>query len=71
MIRRETLTEKEVLALLRRRVERAGSMLALADGDYSLQGMISAALAGHRPITSPRILDLLGLCIVFTPKGSR
>ena len=69
MILRETLTEKQVLALLRRRVRRAGSMLALADGDYPLQGMISATLAGKRPVTQPRILDLLGLKIVFTSKG--
>ena len=70
MILRETLTEKEALALLRRHVQRAGSMLALADGDHSLQGMIAAVLAGKRPVTMPKILDLLGLQIVFVPTRS-
>ena len=69
MILRETLTEQEAIALLRRRVERAGSMLALADGNRSLQGMISGVLAGKRPVTQPRVLDLLGLHIVFAFKS--
>ena len=63
------LTEAEAVELLRRLVKDAGSQLALADGDHSLQGMICAVLKGKRPPTSPTILDLLGLELVFRLKG--
>ena len=62
------LTEAQAVELLRQLVADAGSQLALADGDYSMQGMISNVLKGNRPPTMPEILDLLGLEIVFRVK---
>jgi hypothetical protein len=62
------LTEKQVRALLAQRVQQAGSQMTLARGDHSLQVAISNVLHGKRPVTMPKILDLLGLEIVFRKK---
>jgi hypothetical protein len=56
--------------LLRQRVDEAGSILAFAKGDQSLVGSISRALRGERPVTAPKVLDLLGLELVILPKRS-
>jgi hypothetical protein len=42
--------------------------MTLARGDHSLQVAISNVLHGKRPVTMPKILDLLGLEIVFRKK---
>ena len=65
----EVLTAEELRRELERRVEEAGSQRSLADGDQSLQAMISWTVRKKKPVTMPRILDLLGYVMVFRKRS--
>jgi hypothetical protein len=58
----DVLTERQVRALLRRRIVEAGSQVALAKASGVPQSQISNVLSGKRGrLTAPAILNLLGL----------
>jgi DNA-binding phage protein len=63
----KTLTEKDVVELLRREVAKAGGQSALARKTGLSRPVVNRICRGERPVTK-QVIDALGLEIVYRNK---